>query len=94
MLIDVSPYRADGAPHFAGWYHRERAASSRLRTREGIGTAATMADLRAAYGEQLELSPRLDPCYIEETWELRLEGGMVGSLSGPPDVTTTYVTEL
>jgi hypothetical protein len=94
VLIDVSPYRNDGAPHFAGWSHWENAASSRLRTREGIGIGAPVADLRAAYGDQLELSPWLDPCDIEETWEFRLEVGIVGSLSGPPDVTTTSVSDL
>ena len=93
VLIDNSPYRDDGAPHFAGWAYWERAGGLRLATPEGIGIGATVADLEAIYADQLLLSPWLDECAIEDTWEFQTDG-IRGNLSGSTETPTTYVTSL
>jgi hypothetical protein len=93
VLIDASPYRDDAFPHFAGWSLWEAPARDRLTTPEGVAIGTTIADLQAAYGDELELSPWLDACAIEDTWEFTARG-IRGSLSGPPRSPTTSVTTL
>jgi hypothetical protein len=94
VLIDVSQYRDDGAPHFAAWAVGGSAGAVHLVTDAGIGVGASVDDLRAAYPNQLQISPWLDVCESEESWEFRTDGAVMGSLSGPPDASTTIVSSL
>lgn len=93
IFTDDSPYRDDRTPHFAGWYKWQGTGDLTLRTPDGIGIGATVVDLKATYSDQLVISPWLDACALEETWEFQTDG-IRGSLSGSPEIAATHVSSL
>lgn len=87
----ATAYGIESGPHFFAYMYRSD-DSLGLATPEGVGLGSTVAELRAAYGEQVRVNPEQE--VFGPSFEVGAygPGGVYGLLDGTDDAST--VTEV
>lgn len=94
IFNDGQYFRDDGEMHFVGWMLMGTGPPGWV-TPQGITVGSTVDDLRAAFGDELRLSPAPSECTGTHVFEVGpTELGYEGELDGPPTDGASSVTRL